>query len=146
MKFHTSMNKVQCNIHVMLHYQNKYLSNSSCNRFFTVVHCYCNSIPVDRPTYATNFSVMFCQQLRHFYKALIVSKLVRLTTYQSVKNDCELTYSSIATPSWIVMHCGLSRVKNTIYKPLSLEEYTIYKKNNAINVFLVIMRICEKIF
>ena len=24
----------------------------------------------------------------------------------------QLTYSSIATPSWIVMHCGLSRVKN----------------------------------
>ena len=26
------------------------------------------------------------------------------------------------------MHCGLSEVKNTIYKPLSLEEYTIQEK------------------
>ena len=26
------------------------------------------------------------------------------------------------------MHCGLSRVKNTIYKPLSLEEYTLQEK------------------
>ena len=24
--------------------------------------------------------------------------------------------------------CGLSRVKNTIYKPLSLEEYTVHEK------------------
>ena len=41
----------------------------------------------------------------------------------------KLTYSSIATPSWIVMHCGLSRVKNTIYKPLSLRECTIQEKH-----------------
>ena len=26
------------------------------------------------------------------------------------------------------MHCGLSRVKNTIYKPLSSEENTVQKK------------------
>ena len=28
----------------------------------------------------------------------------------------------------IVMHCGLSRVKDTIYKPLLLEEYTTQEK------------------
>ena len=51
----------------------------------------------------------------------IICKLV--VKYSSC--EPELTYLSIATPSRIVMQCGQSRVKNTIYKPLSLEEYTI---------------------
>ena len=34
----------------------------------------------------------------------------------------------INSDAWIVIHCGLSRVKSTIYKPLSLKEYTIQEK------------------
>ena len=56
-----------------------------------------------------------------------------------------LTYSSKATPSWIVIHCGLSRVKNTIYKPLTLEEYTIQGKY-CDERFLSYNGICQSIF
>ena len=51
----------------------------------------------------------------------IFEKVVQLEFHvlNNVRRAKELTYSSISTSSSIVMHCGLSRIKNTIYKSLS---------------------------
>ena len=53
-------------------------------------------------------------------------KMIASRLYQIIAFTINLFINGDATR--FVMHCGLSRAKNTIYKPLSLEGYTIQEK------------------
>ena len=99
-------------------------------------------------------------ELDFTYQSRDCKKMVRLHSYLSSHNnlfrtlwnvyvrsvtELKLIYLSIATPSWIVMHCGLSRVK-TLFISRYRWRNTPYRQNVAMNVFLVTMGICQSIF